>query len=355
MERRKSRRITAGGLAIGGGAPVSIQSMTNTDTRDAAATIAQIERLAEAGCEIVRVAVPDQAAAQALPEIRRHCPIPLVADIHFNHVLAIAAAEAGVDKIRINPGNIGSRQRVREVVAACRDHGVPIRIGVNSGSVERALLAKYPDDLPRAMVESALSHARILEEEGFFDICLSMKASDVPTTIAAYQAAAALCPYPLHLGVTHAGTPALGKSKAAAGIGGLLAMGIGDTVRVSLSADPVEEVSSAREILRAVGLRRDFAEVVACPTCGRCQIDLIEIAEAVEEAVSHIRKPIKIAVMGCAVNGPGEGREADIGVACGKGDGLLFRKGEILHKVPRAQIVPALLELADEVLNGDML
>ncbi len=355
MERRKSRRIFAGKVAIGGSAPVSIQSMTNTDTRDCAATIAQIERLVEAGCEIVRVAVPDRAAVQALPEIRRHCPIPLVADIHFNHILAIAAAEAGVDKIRINPGNIGSQERVREVVAACRAHGIPIRIGVNSGSVERELLAKYPGDLPRAMAESALRHVRILEAEGFYDICLSLKASDVPTTIAAYRTVAELCPYPLHLGVTHAGTPAMGNIKAAAGIGGLLAMGIGDTVRVSLSSDPVEEVKSAREILRAVGVRRDFAEVIACPTCGRCQIDLIEIAEAVERAVKDIHQPIKIAVMGCAVNGPGEGREADIGVACGKGDGLLFRKGEILYKVPRAEIIPALLKLADDVLNGEQL
>ena len=355
MERRKSRRIIVGGVAIGGDAPVSIQSMTNTDTRNAAATIAQIERLVQAGCEIVRVAVPDRAAAQALPEIRRHCPIPLVADIHFNHSLAIAAAQAGVDKIRINPGNIGSRERVREVVAACRDHGVPIRIGVNSGSVERELMEKYPHDLPRAMAESAMKHIRILEEEGFYEICVSLKASDVPTTIAAYQTIASLCPYPLHLGVTHAGTPAMGNIKAAAGIGGLLAMGIGDTVRVSLAADPVEEVESARTILRAVGLRRDFAEVVACPTCGRCQIDLIPIVQQVERAVAQIHAPIKIAVMGCAVNGPGEGREADIGVACGRGDGLLFRKGEILHKVPRAEIVPALLKLADEVLDGERL
>ena len=349
MERRKTRQIRAGAVLIGGDAPVTVQSMTNTDTRDVRATIEQIERLADAGCEIVRVAVPDQAAAEALGEIRAHCPIPLVADIHFNHVLAIAAAEAGVDKIRINPGNIGSRERVQAVVKVCRERGIPIRIGVNSGSVEKALLEKYPHDLPRAMAESAMNHVKILENEDFYDICLSLKASDVPTTIAAYRTVAELCDYPLHLGVTHAGTPAMGNIKAAAGIGGLLAMGIGDTIRVSLSADPVEEVRSGLAILRAVGLRRDCAEVISCPTCGRCQIDLIEIAEEVERAAAQIRKPIRIAVMGCAVNGPGEGKEADIGVACGKGDGLLFRKGQILHKVPRDQIVPALIAMAQEL------
>ena len=349
MERRKTRQIRAGAVLIGGDAPVTVQSMTNTDTRDVRATIEQIERLADAGCEIVRVAVPDQAAAEALGEIRAHCPIPLVADIHFNHVLAIAAAEAGVDKIRINPGNIGSRERVQAVVKVCRERGIPIRIGVNSGSVEKALLEKYPHDLPRAMAESAMNHVKILENEDFYDICLSLKASDVPTTIAAYRTVAELCDYPLHLGVTHAGTPAMGNIKAAAGIGGLLAMGIGDTIRVSLSADPVEEVRSGLAILRAVSLRRDCAEVISCPTCGRCQIDLIEIAEEVERAAAQIRKPIRIAVMGCAVNGPGEGKEADIGVACGKGDGLLFRKGQILHKVPRDQIVPALIAMAQEL------
>ena len=349
MERRKTRQIRAGAVLIGGDAPVTVQSMTNTDTRDVRATIEQIERLADAGCEIVRVAVPDQAAAEALGEIRAHCPIPLVADIHFNHVLAIAAAEAGVDKIRINPGNIGSRERVQAVVKVCRERGIPIRIGVNSGSVEKALLEKYPHDLPRAMAESAMNHVKILENEDFYDICLSLKASDVPTTIAAYRTVAELCDYPLHLGVTHAGTPAMGNIKAAAGIGGLLAMGIGDTIRVSLSADPVEEVRSGLAILRAVGLRRDCAEVISSPTCGRCQIDLIEIAEEVERAAAQIRKPIRIAVMGCAVNGPGEGKEADIGVACGKGDGLLFRKGQILHKVPRDQIVPALIAMAQEL------
>ena len=349
MERRKTRQIRAGAVLIGGDAPVTVQSMTNTDTRDVRATIEQIERLTDAGCEIVRVAVPDQAAAEALGKIRAHCPIPLVADIHFNHVLAIAAAKAGVDKIRINPGNIGSRERVQAVVKVCRERGIPIRIGVNSGSVEKALLEKHPHDLPRAMAESAMNHVKILENEDFYDICLSLKASDVPTTIAAYRTVAELCDYPLHLGVTHAGTPAMGNIKAAAGIGGLLSMGIGDTIRVSLSADPVEEVRSGLAILRAVGLRRDCAEVISCPTCGRCQIDLIEIAEEVERAAAQIRKPIRIAVMGCAVNGPGEGKEADIGVACGKGDGLLFRKGQILHKVPRDQIVPALIAMAQEL------
>lgn len=355
MERRKSRKIMVGSVAIGADAPITIQSMTNTDTRSALSTIAQIERLVDAGCEIIRVAVPDMAASDALPEIRRHCPIPLVADIHFNHILAIAAAKAGVDKIRINPGNIGSRDRVKEVVAVCRERGIPIRIGVNSGSVERGLLAKYPGNLPRAMAESAMKHIEILENENFFDICVSLKASDVPTTIAAYQAIAPMCPYPLHLGVTHAGTPAMGNIKAAAGIGGLLSMGIGDTIRVSLSADPVEEIKSGKAILQAVGLRHDFAEVISCPTCGRCQIDLIEIVNEVERAVSNIRKPIKIAVMGCGVNGPGEGKEADIGVACGRGDGLLFKKGKILYKVPRQEIVPSLMKLVNDELNGEYL
>jgi len=353
MERRISRQIKVGSVLIGGNAPITIQSMTSTDTRDTVATIAQIEQLVEAGCEIVRVAVPDKKAADAIAEIRRHCPIPLVADIHFDYKLALASLDAGVDKIRINPGNIGSRERVQAVVKACQSRGVPIRIGVNSGSVERGLLEKYPHDLPRAMAESALNHVKILEDEGFYDICVSLKASDVPTTIAAYRAIADRCDYPLHLGVTHAGTPAMGNIKAAAGIGGLLSMGIGDTLRVSLSADPVEEIRVGEKILRAVGLRRNFAEVVACPTCGRCQIDLIPIAEEVERAVAQIRKPIKIAVMGCAVNGPGEGREADVGVACGKNEGLLFKKGQILHKVPREQIVPALLAMVDEMIDGE--
>lgn len=353
MKRRISRKITVGGVAIGGGAPVTVQSMTNTDTRDAKATIAQINDLYAAGCEIVRCAVPDMEAVRALYEIKKASPIPVVADIHFNFRLAIEAVAAGVDKIRINPGNIGGQDRVKAVVAACRGAGVPIRIGVNSGSVEKDLHEKYPDDLPRAMAESAMRHVRILEAEDFTDICVSLKASDVPSTIEAYRTMAEQCEYPLHVGITHAGTLRMGTIKGAAGIGGLLAMGIGDTIRVSLAADPVEEVRLGLNILRAVGVRRDRPEVIACPTCGRCQVDLLPLAEQMENALSDIRVPIKVAVMGCAVNGPGEGREADIGVACGRADGLLFKKGEILHKVPYDEIIPSLLAMAREFENGD--
>ncbi|MDD6274772.1 MAG: flavodoxin-dependent (E)-4-hydroxy-3-methylbut-2-enyl-diphosphate synthase [Clostridiaceae bacterium] len=353
MTRRVSRQISVGGVCIGGNSPITVQSMTNTDTRDAAATIAQIRRLAEAGCEIVRCAVPDMAAVRALSEIKAASPIPVVADIHFNYQLAIEAIAAGVDKIRINPGNIGGQDRVRAVVRACRAAGVPIRIGVNSGSVERELHEQYPNDLPRAMAESAMRHVQMLEAEDFTDICVSLKASDVPSTITAYRNMAERCDYPLHLGVTHAGTLRMGTLKGAAGIGGLLAMGIGDTIRVSLAADPVQEVAAGLDILRAVGIRRDRPEVIACPTCGRCQVDLLPLAEQVEAAVSDLHVPIKIAVMGCAVNGPGEGREADIGVACGRADGLLFKNGEILHKVPFDKIIPALKALANEFVNGD--
>ncbi len=353
MIRRISRQIKVGDVAIGGGASVTVQSMTNTDTRDAAATIAQIKRLANAGCEIVRCAVPDMEAVRALYQIKEASPIPVVADIHFNYQLAIESVAAGADKIRINPGNIGGQDRVRAVVAACRPAGIPIRIGVNSGSVERDLHEKYPDDLPRAMAESAMRHIRMLEAEDFYDICISLKASDVSSTVAAYRNMAEHCDYPFHLGITHAGTLRMGSIKGAAGIGGLLAMGIGDTIRVSLAADPVEEIAAGLDILRAVGIRRDCPEIIACPTCGRCQVDLLPLVEQVEQAVSDIHAPIKIAVMGCAVNGPGEGREADIGVACGRADGLLFQNGEILHKVPFHEIVPALLAMARAWKNGD--
>lgn len=352
MTRRFSRQISVGGVRIGGGSAVTVQSMTNTDTRNVAETVAQIQRLADAGCEIVRCAVPDMEAVRALYHIKSASPIPVVADIHFNYQLAIESVAAGADKIRINPGNIGGQDRVRAVVHACRNAGVPIRIGVNSGSVERDLQEQYPDNLPRAMAESAMRHVRLLEAEDFSDICVSLKASDVPSTIAAYRDMAERCDYPLHLGVTHAGTLQMGTLKAAAGIGGLLSMGIGDTIRVSLAADPVQEVLAGLEILRAVGSRRDRPEVIACPTCGRCQVDLLPLVEQVEAAVAHIQVPMKIAVMGCAVNGPGEGREADLGVACGRADGLLFQNGKILHKVPFAEIVPSLLRLAEECAKG---
>lgn len=346
------KMIYVGGVSIGGNAAVSVQSMTSTDTRDVHATSEQIARLVDAGCQIVRVAVPDREAAEALREIRKLCPIPLVADIHFDYRLALMAADAGVDKIRINPGNIGAPERVRAVADACRLRGIPIRIGINSGSVEKPLLQKYGSPTPEAMVESALGHVKLLEEADFSDIAISLKASDVPTTIAAYRLLDVRCDYPLHLGVTHAGTLHMGMIKAAAGIGGLLAMGIGNTLRVSLTADPVEEVRAGFDILRAVGLLRDRVEVIACPTCGRCRIDVMKLADTVEKRLSHIRKPLRVAVMGCAVNGPGEAREADIGIAGGDGCGLIFSRGEILRKVPMNELADTLCALAERKAEG---
>ncbi len=344
------RTIHVGGVSIGGDAAVSVQSMTNTDTRDVAATVAQIRRLADAGAAIVRVAVPDKTAAAALGEICRLSPVPIVADIHFDYRLALIAADAGVQKIRINPGNIGDPARVRMVADACRKRGIPIRIGVNSGSVERPLLIKYGGPTAEAMVESALNHAKLLEEVDFTDIAISLKASDVPTTIAAYRLLDTRCDYPLHLGVTHAGTLRMGTLKAACGIGGLLAMGIGDTIRVSLTADPVEEVRAGYDILRAAGRLHDGVEMICCPTCGRCRIDVIGLSETLEARLRHIRVPIKVAVMGCAVNGPGEAREADVGVAGGDGCGLLFAHGEVLHeKIPMEHLADALTALAERV------
>jgi len=348
MKQKKS--IFVGGVEIGGAADISVQSMTNTDTRDVKATLTQIRQLADAGCDIVRVAVPDREAADALREIRRGCPIPLVADIHFDYRLALAAAEAGVDKLRINPGNIGSPGRVRAVAEACRARGIPIRVGVNSGSVEKAILAKYGSATPEAMVESALGHVRLLEEVDFTDVCISIKAADVPTTMEAYRLLDEACDYPIHLGVTHAGTPRLGVLKAAAGIGGLLAMGIGNTLRVSLTADPVEEIKAGRDILRSVGRLRDGIEFICCPTCGRCRVDIEGLAAELENRLSHIRKPLKVAVMGCAVNGPGEARECDIGVAGGVGEGLIFRKGEILYKKPMNELADELCRLVEEMV-----
>jgi (E)-4-hydroxy-3-methylbut-2-enyl-diphosphate synthase len=329
-----------GPVPIGGGAPVSIQSMTLASPVDLAASMAEIQRLADAGVEIVRSAVPNEAAANVLPELVESSPVPLVADIHFNHRLAIKAAEAGVAKLRLNPGNIGDAKRVRAVVDAARQRGIPIRIGVNAGSLERELLAEFGRPTAEAMVESARRHVRILEDEGFEDIVISLKASHVPLMIGAYRLAAQEFDYPLHLGVTEAG---------AIGIGTLLAEGIGDTIRVSLSADPVEEVHSARTILESLDLRRESVRIIACPGCGRLQVDLIRLAEAVEERTRDVRKPLTVAVMGCAVNGPGEAREADIGIAGGKGEGLLYVRGEMVRKVPEDKIVDALIELIDEV------
>ena len=342
-----TRAIRVGGVTIGGGAPISIQSMTNTRTDDVEATLRQIRALAAAGCDIVRVAVPDMAAARAVGKIKENCPLPLVVDIHFDYKLALEAIAAGADKVRINPGNIGGEDRVKAVADACRRRGIPIRIGVNGGSLEKELLAKYGRVCPEAMVESAFGHIRLLEKFDFTDICVSLKSSNVPMTMKAYQIMAQESDYPLHIGVTEAGTVRMGTLKSAVGIGGLLALGIGDTMRVSLSADPVEEVYAARDILKAAGIRREGAELVSCPTCGRTRIDLIALANEVEERLKEVDKPITVAVMGCVVNGPGEAREADVGIAGGDGVGLLFRKGEIVKKVPQAELVDELFRLIE--------
>ena len=337
-----------GGVLVGGGAPISIQSMTNTPTHDVEATLSQIRALAAAGCDIVRVAVPDMRAAQAVGALKAGSPVPLVADIHFDYRLALEATEQGIDKIRINPGNIGAPERVEAVAKACKERGIPIRVGVNGGSLEKELLAKYGGPIPEAMVESALGHIKLLERYGFEDICVSLKASSVPATMRAYQLVAQKYDYPLHLGVTEAGTRDLGELKAAAGIGGLLAQGVGDTLRVSLTADPVEEVFAARRILKAIGLRREGPELISCPTCGRTQVNLIAMARQVEELLKDVDKPITVAVMGCVVNGPGEASHADVGLAGGRGEGVLFKHGQIVaNKVPEDRLVPELMKLIE--------
>ncbi|MDQ0286657.1 (E)-4-hydroxy-3-methylbut-2-enyl-diphosphate synthase [Desulfofundulus luciae] len=353
MQRRHTRPIYLGGVQIGGGAPVSVQSMTNTDTRDVRATLDQIHRLVRAGCEIVRVAVPDLQAARALKEIKTGCPIPLVADIHFDYRLALAALDSGVDGLRINPGNIGGRERVAAVVDAARKRRVPIRIGVNAGSLEKDLLAEHGGPTPRAMVESALRHIRLLEEMDYRDIKVSLKASDVPVMLEAYRLLARQVDYPFHVGVTEAGTVRSGTIKSAVGIGALLAQGIGDTIRVSLTGDPVEEVRVGYEILKALGLRRRGIELISCPTCGRTCIDLERIALEVEERLSWVDKPLKVAVMGCAVNGPGEASHADVGIAGGKGFGLLFRGGCIVGRVREQDLVDALVREVENILSSE--
>ena len=324
-----SKQIMVGGVAVGGGAPVSIQSMCNTATENVEATVAQILRLEQAGCEIIRVAVPTEEAARAIPAIKARIHIPLVADIHFDYKLALLCAEGGIDKIRINPGNIGSKERVRAVADACRERGIPIRIGVNGGSLEKDLLAKYGGVTAQALVDSAMGHVRLLNDCGFDDICISVKCSRVPVNMAAYQMLRAQTDYPLHLGVTEAGTPEMGVLKSAIGIGGLLCMGVGDTLRVSLTADPVEEVIAAKRILQAAGVRRSGPDLISCPTCGRTKYDMIPIAREVERRLHGCDKPITVAVMGCVVNGPGEATAADVGIAGGKGEGLLFAKGTV--------------------------
>ena len=344
-----TKQINVGGDPVGGGAPAPIQSMTNTPTHDVDATVRQIEQLTAAGCEIVRVAVPDMAAAKAVGAIRERISIPLVVDIHFDYRLALECIAAGCDKVRINPGNIGDADRVKAVADACARRGIPIRIGVNGGSLEKPLLAKYGGVTPQALVDSAFGHIALLNRYDFDDICISLKSSSVPLTVQAYRLMSEQSDYPLHLGVTEAGTVKMGTLKSAAGIGGLLALGIGDTLRVTLTADPVEEIYAARDILKAVGLRKDGPDLIACPTCGRTKIDLIPLARKVEEALKTVDKPITVAVMGCPVNGPGEAAAADVGIAGGNGFGLLFRSGKVVKKVPQDDLLQELMLLIQEI------
>lgn len=344
-----TRQVFAGRVAIGGGAPISVQTMTNTDTRDVEATLNQIRAMAEAGADIVRVSVYDEACAEAVRALVDGSPVPLVADIHFNHRLAIRAIENGISKVRINPGNIGGADRVKAVARACARRNIPIRIGVNGGSLEKPILAKYGGVTPQAMVDSAFGHIALLNRYDFDDICVSLKSSSVPITMGAYELMHQQADYPLHLGVTEAGTTRMGTLKSAAGIGGLLALGIGDTFRVTLTADPVEEVYAARDILKAIGLRREGPDLIACPTCGRTKIDLIPLAQAVEERLKTVTKPITVAVMGCPVNGPGEAAAADVGIAGGNGKGILFRHGEVVRQVPQEELLDALMALIEEL------
>ena len=350
--RKNTKQIHVGNVAIGGGAPISVQSMTNTKTTDTAATVAQIQALVEAGCDIVRLAVPDMDAAKNLGSIIKAVDVPLVADIHFDYKLAIEAIHQGIAALRLNPGNIGGESHVKSVVTEAKAHGIPIRIGVNAGSLSRKLLKKYGGVTAEALVESALEHVRILEAENFFDIKISLKAHDVPLTLAAYRLMSEKVDYPLHLGITEAGTANTGVIKSAVGIGALLAEGIGDTVRVSLTGDPVVEVKVANEILKSLGLKNYGATLIACPTCGRTRIDLPSIAAKVEEKLSSVKANITVAVMGCVVNGPGEAREADVGIAGADGEGILFRKGEIIRKVPESELVDELFKEIDILQNA---
>lgn len=342
-----TKQVMVGSVPIGGAAPVAIQSMCSTRTDEVEATVQQILRLEAAGCEIVRVAVPDRAAAHAIGAIKEQIHIPLVVDIHFDYKLALESIAAGADKVRINPGNIGSEKRVKAVADACRQKHIPIRIGVNGGSLEKSLLEKYGKVCPEALVESALGQIRLLNRFDFDDICISLKSSSVPITMEAYRLMHERSPYPLHLGVTEAGTRTMGTIKSAIGIGGLLAQGIGDTFRVTLTADPAEEIVVAKQILQAVGLRQDGPNLISCPTCGRTRIDLIPLAQEVEERLKSVHKPITVAVMGCVVNGPGEASAADVGIAGGNGFGFLFSHGEILKKVPKDELVDQLFALIE--------
>lgn len=354
MERKHTKTVYIGKVAVGGNAPVSVQSMTNTKTDNVAATVAQIGKLAQAGCDLVRLAVPDMAAARALGQIKDCADLPLIADIHFDYRLAMAAMESGVDALRLNPGNIGDPEQIAIVVKEAKKRHIPIRIGVNAGSLDKKILLRHGGHpTPEALVESALHHIAILERLDFHDIKISLKAHDVPLTIGAYRLMSETVDYPLHLGITEAGTVKSGVVKSAVGIGALLAQGIGDTVRVSLTGDPVEEVYVAKEILKSLGLREYGPTLISCPTCGRCGIDLAAIARQVEERLTGIKTPLKVAVMGCVVNGPGEAKEADIGIAGGKGEGLVFRKGEILKKVPENELLSALFQEIDKILEEE--
>ena len=344
MERKITKQVKVGNVLIGGGAPVSVQSMLNKPAEDIEASVKQALELQAAGCQIIRSAVPNMDAVKLIEALKENLTVPVVADIHFDYRLALACADAGVDKIRINPGNIGSDDKVKAVADKCREKNIPIRIGVNSGSVEKEILAKYGSPTPEALVESALYHASLLEKFDFSDIVISIKSSDVENMVKAYTLASDKCDYPLHLGVTEAGTARMGLIKSSIGIGSLLLNGIGDTIRVSLTDDPVKEVEAAYDILKGAGLKKDGVRIVSCPTCGRTKIDLIGLANRVEAALKDCKKPLKVAVMGCVVNGPGEAREADIGIAGGDGCAMIFKKGEILRKVPESEVVEQLLE-----------
>lgn len=342
--RKKTRAVRCGNVIVGGDNPISVQSMTNTDTRDAEKTIAQIKRLEEAGCDMVRVAVPDMEAAENIGKIKAGINIPLIADIHFDYRLALKAIEEGIDGVRINPGNIGDIDRVRQVVEKCKEKGIGIRIGVNGGSLEKHLLEKYGEPTAEAMVESAMGHIKILEDLDFHDIVISLKNSDIFRTVEAYRLMSERVDYPLHIGITESGSVKRGTIKSAIGVGSMLMDGIGDTLRISLTGDPVEEVHVGKEILRSLGLLNDRIKIISCPTCGRTQINLIEIADEVEKRIGTMEKDITVAIMGCVVNGPGEAREADIGIAGGKGEGLLFKKGEVIRKIPGDMLVEELIK-----------
>lgn len=353
LPRKKTRQIRVGNVPIGGGAPIAVQSMTNTDTRDAKATLRQIRRLSDAGCEIVRLAVPDSEAVEGFRKARAKSPVPLIADIHFDHRLALAALRAGADGLRINPGNIGDRRAVEKVIREAGERGTPIRIGVNAGSLPRAVLRKHGHPTPEAMVETALGHIRLFEDLRFDRIKISLKSSNVLNTIAAYELLSREVDYPLHLGVTEAGTLISGTVKNAIGIGALLLKGIGDTLRVSLTRDPVEEVTVAYEILRSLDLRHRGPEIIACPTCGRCEIDLFGLVRRVEKALSGVRSSPKVAVMGCVVNGPGEAREADVGIAGGRRQGILFKKGRVVRKIPEEELAGVLIREVKGMVEED--